>query len=562
MSTSKKSYLLHAAEQLKSFLQRPENRGKPLDKAFISWYIEARYGREFTSKVVDGCRDRGIDAILKEGETTVIIQSKYETSPRASIVNSKDLSDFEDVAQVITDPKGDELFKKWLTKVRKPLQIHYRRIRKRALSDPGSVRFDFITTKRAPLPVNEPLNIVDIERVAHLWFLYQEGFTPPIESIKLDFEDVWGTGLSSSDYRTYVGRADVRSLIRLMDKDENERLFAQNVRTDLRSRVNEDILKSYIENPDTFWLGNNGIYIVCGSAKLDGKTLELNYPSVINGSQTLHSIYSHGGPWHGCEILVRVLVMDIKGERDLLKKIIQRANNQNPMKAMNLAAHNHEQLIIAQYLDRFSIFYERREKEWRNEKKFLMDEYISVNLKEVAQWLAVTGSKPLIGSARSSPGSLFQDKKVYEKLFGKYGKASKVQNLDQLARAVWAGIFVKRLVRRISSPNLKSQAKIVHLLLVRAVFEAISGISRSVISEGLKLHSFNEPSPQTIRLAKRVVRLCVSHQRALQRRKGKLDLSNVFKRNDLTANIYRKTVNRALLDRFQRILEPVVEGAN
>lgn len=559
MATSKKSYLLHAAEQLKSFLQRPENRGKPLERAFISWYIEARYGKEHAKRVVDGCRDRGIDAIVKEGEVTVILQSKYETSPRVSAVSGKELSDFEEVAQVLTNPKGDEQFKHWLTKVRKPLQAHYRRIRKKALTHPETVRFDFITTKRLIVSVSEPLNIVDIERVAHLWFLFQEGFTPTIESIKVDFLDVWGTGLSSSDYRTYVGRADVRSLIRLMDKDENERLFAQNVRTDLRSRVNGEILKSYIDNPDTFWLGNNGIYIVCGGAKLDGKTLELNYPSVINGSQTLHSIYSHGGPWHGCEILIRVLVMDIKGERDLLKKIIQRANNQNPMKAMNLAAHNHEQLVIAQYLDRFSIFYERREKEWRNEKKLLMDEYISVSLKEIAQWLAVTGTKPLIGSARSSPGILFQDKNVYKKLFGKYEKGVSPQSLNHLARAVWAGIFVKRLVRRIP-PNLKSQAMIVHLLLVRTVFEGLSSTHRNTIDSGLKLHSFNEPSLRTIRLAKRVVRLCVKQQRALQRRKEKLDLSNVFKRNDLTASIYRKTVNRSLKGQFQRALNPIVGG--
>lgn len=557
MSSSNRIYLLAAAKQLKYFLQQPEHRGKPLDKVFIDWYIGARYGKEYRPKVVDGSGDGGIDAIVQESGTTVVLQSKYEVKPRISAVSDKELSAFEDIAQTIVDPKGDEAFAKWLGKVRnKTLRPHYRRLRAKALTNPESVRFDFITSKRVNQRTRRILNPIDIERVAHLWLLYQEGFTPPVESISIDFEDVWSTGHGKSEYRTYVGLADIRAILKLMDRDENERLFAQNIRTDLRSRVNDEIRATYEKHPRTFWLGNNGLYIVCGKAMLSGRTLELIYPSVINGSQTLHSIHSSNDR-HYCEVLIRVLEMDIRGERVLLNEIIRRANNQNPMKAMNLVAHNHEQLNIGQYLDRFSIFYERREREWKNEKKMVMPKYLPVGLKEVAQWMAVTNTSPLLGTARSRLGTLFQGK-TYQKLFSRFATPSQ-KMLGQLTRAVWAGLVVRHVIRRISV-ELRSQGKIVHLLLVRCVFEATSNTVCDRVENGLKQHAFRHPTKRTIRILKRIIKAYVAKQRTLQRKNEKLDLSNVFKRDDLTTAIYRKIVTRRLLEEFRRAIEPMMNS--
>lgn len=556
MSKSNKRYLLGAAKQLKTHLQKPEYRGKPLDKVFIDWYIEARYGKEYRPKVVDGSGDGGIDAIVQEGGITVVLQSKYEVKPRISAVSDRELSAFEDIAQTICDPKGDDAFSDWIGTVRnKALRPLYKRIRARALATPESVRFDFITSKRVNQKGRQVLNSIDIERVAHLWLLYQEGFTPPVESISIDFEDVWSTGHGKSEYRTYVGLADIRAILKLMDRDENERLFAQNVRTDLRSRVNEEIRATYERNPTTFWLGNNGLYIVCGKAMLSGRTLELIYPSVINGSQTLHSIHS-SNKRHYCEVLVRVLEMDIRGERVLLNEIIRRANNQNPMKAMNLVAHNHEQLNIGQYLDRYSLFYERREREWKNEKKIVMPRYMPVGLREVAQWMAVTNSSPLIGTARSRLGTLFQGK-TYKKLFARFTAPSQ-KTLGQLTRAVWSGLVVRHAIRRIPV-ELRSQGKIVHLLLVRFVFEATSDVMLDRVDNGLKRHAFRHPTPTMIKLLKRVIKSCVAQQRTLQRKNEKLDLSNVFKRDDLTTTIYRKVITSRQLKDFKRAIAPMMD---
>jgi hypothetical protein len=320
------------------------------DRAFIEWYVRARYGDGASYQVTDGAKDGGIDAIANEGSVRVVIQSKYEPSAKLRTVTHSELAAFEALAARFLTAEQDSTFDKWLQSVQPTLHSTYRELRRIALSDPLAIRFDFVTTKRVTGIVDPAFNVVDADRIAPLWLLYEEGFTPPVESVNIEFEDVWSTGSSTEEFRNYVGLVDVRVFLNLMSKDRNERLFAQNVRTNLRTTINKAIRTTYERQPDTFWLGNNGIYIVCSRASVEGRTLRVIYPSIINGSQTLHSIYD-SPKRHACRILVRVLVLDAVGQRPLLNSIVRRTNTQNPMKPVNLAAHDPEQLNIARFLD-------------------------------------------------------------------------------------------------------------------------------------------------------------------------------------------------------------------
>jgi hypothetical protein len=508
------------------------------------------------ARILDGKKDGGIDALVESGGKLFVIQSKYEVRPRVGLVTRNEIAGFEKLAAKFRDENGENEFVNWLATIRTQLHATYRSIRDRALREPDDVRFIFVTTKRFRLEESELVEIEEIQKISSLWYLYSEGFTPPTEFIELRLESAWHTSSEDNDFKTYVGLAEVRDFLRLMDDDKNERLFAQNVRTDLRSPINRKIRSTYEDDADRFWLGNNGIYIVCKKVAPSGNTFKLIYPSIINGSQTLHAIHS-SRKRHSCAILVRILEMDVLGNPSLLSSVIRRTNTQNPMKLINLSAHDQCQLNIARYLDRYKIFYERREKEWVNEKKVVLVDYFPVGTKEVAQWLSTLHGQIGLGRARSKVSDLFQDK-FYGQIFGGFDREFKSRRYSDLVHVTWAGLFVKNLASRLSSKT-SAFAKMSQLLLVRATTEAIRSrdeLSKAV-EEMLAHHRFGReriPS-QLIQPVKAIVKNFVRTQSKAQDKDPNIDFSNFFKRDDLSLDAYRRCCSPAAIKGLSVMLD-------
>ncbi|HEY0006726.1 MAG TPA: AIPR family protein [Pyrinomonadaceae bacterium] len=561
MPDEKRKHLINAVGALKRELESSRFRQLAPERAFIQWYVLARYGEHAKCEITDGSSDGGIDAIVTEGEVKVVLQSKYEPSLKLRTISSKELSNFEAIATRFFEPEKEEEFTEWLQMVRSELRAKYKALRRLALARPDSIRFDFVTSKRVMAWPDENLHVIDIERVAPLWQLYEEGFTPPVESVDIEFEDVWSIGSAKDRFRNYVGLADTRAFLRLMDKDEHERLFSQNVRTDLRTRINDDIRRTYEKEPGTFWLGNNGIYIVCKQVLPKGRTLRLIYPSIINGSQTLHALHSSDKSRHACRVLVRVLEMDIVNQRKLLNDIVRRTNSQNPMRPMNLVAHEPEQLNIARFLDSVKIFYERREKEWKNEKKALLHGYIPVGLKEVAQWVGVTTDTVGIGAARNKVASLFHTGQ-YENLFGRFDEKLTSDDYRRLATAIWCGLLIRRYMSTL--PKTKRRGQITQLLLVKAVFEAVENSQHlsSRIMQLLRERSYQEILSNPVsRTLSAIIRDVLAEQVAKQREDLSLDLSNFFKRDDLTERAYEKICSASRLNLLRHELEKTARSS-
>jgi hypothetical protein len=544
-----------AAKEIRRHLDSQKYRTRSPERAFVEWYILARFGENIGPRMLDGKKDGGIDALVENDGKLFVIQSKYEVRPKVGLVTRNEIAGFEKIATNFCDEDAEAQFIHWLQTVRVQLRATYKNIRKRALRKRGDVRFIFVTTKRFQLEESGSVEIEEIQKVSSLWYLYSEGFTPPTEFIELSLESAWHTSSENNDFKTYVGLAEVRDFLRLMDDDKNERLFAQNVRTDLRSTINREIRTTYERDAGRFWLGNNGIYIVCKKVTPSGNTYRLVYPSIINGSQTLHTIYS-SPKRHSCAILVRILEMDVVGNPGLLSSVIRRTNTQNPMKLINLSAHDQFQLNVARYLDRYKIFYERREKEWINEKKVVLVDYYPVRTKETAQWLSTLHVDIGLGRARSNVSELFQDK-FYEQIFGNFDLELKSRKYSELANVMWAGLFVKNLLRKLPVKR-RAFAKMSQLLLVRLVAEAIRnhGDLGKATEDMLSQHRFGHqhiPNP-LIRPIKNIVANFIQIQKKAQDRDPNIDFSNFFKRDDLSRNAYRKYCTPKAIKRFSTLL--------
>jgi len=212
------------------------------------------------------------------------------------------------------------------------------------------------------------------------------------------------------------------------------------------------------------------------------------------------------------------------------------------MKLINLSAHDQFQLNIARYLDRYKVFYERREKEWINEKKSVLLDYTPVTAKDMAQWLSTLNLSIGLGRARSKVSDLFQDE-LYKQIFANFDRGLKSSKYSDLVRVTWAGLFVKNLLYRLPSKK-KAFAKMSQLLLVKIIADAIRNRHElpSVAAEMLSQHRFGRQSipNRLIQPVKQMVADFVTLQSKTQKRDPNIDFSNFFKRDDLSRDAFRK----------------------
>jgi hypothetical protein len=357
-------------------------------------------------------------------------------------------------------------------------------------------------------------------------------------------------GNARSEFRTLVGLAKASDFTKLLLDRRNERLFAQNVRTDLDSKLNKEILSTFENEPQTFWLGNNGIYLVCKKfeqSKDSQSRFILTFPSIINGSQTIHTIAKARRTRFDRSLLVRVLEMDVHRDPGLLSQVIRRTNRQNPMNGINLCAHDPVQLNIARFLLKHAIFYERREKEWRNEKRTdsVFKTFSPVTVKEVGQWLASCNWNIGPGKARSRTGAMFDSD--YNDIFGAFEDNDNERDYARLLTIVFAGLYVRSALKTISSKR-SAQARIMTLVFVRIVAEVLRSSRKQreklacIVREGRYIGA--QIPARASRQLSGIVSDFEAIQRSAARKDRTLDFSNFFKRDKLIKRAYSTVITR------------------
>lgn len=554
--------LTRSAKELKKYLTESEEfRRESIDRAFIFWYLKARFGnnRELFKNVVDGANDGGIDAyVVSEARREIeFFQFKYEKEPRLSSLKRDELAGFEKIQSIICDDSSHD-FDDWIGSVRSELQKVYIELSEKIKRKKYKAKFVIVTTKAINFTSSKIVG-EDVNKTLSLWELYQEGFTPPAETLNIRLKNP--ITVEEDRYTTYVGLAEISDFKKAMAKDVNERLFAQNVRTDLKSNINENIKETYEKESEFFWLGNNGLYIVCKDVSSTGNSYTLVYPSIINGSQTLHSI-AESKKDHECKILIRILKLNFENDDDktLLNNIIRRTNSQNAMNQVNLYAHDTCQLNIARFLQGYRIFYERREKEWKNEKKLLLSGFAVVNIKELSQWLSVLHSEIGLGPARTNVASLFHETN-YKLIFNDYSN-DRFDSLgfSNLIPLVWSGVFTKNLVKNLDGDEYVSRAKIAQLFLIKMLYKAVHD-DRDIVdiirTKKLILGEFGKKNiPRDVkRVYKNVIDKLIAFQSNEQKKNPKLDFSNFFKRKELPESAYKKIVTSSFIKQLHAVIE-------
>lgn len=211
-------------------------------------------------------------------------------------------------------------------------------------------------------------------------------------------------------------------------------LFESNVR-DFQgdTEVNAEIVKT-LKNEKTveFWWMNNGVTILASRATLNGDTVTIENPQIVNGLQTSTQIARHFETAEGEDIrnvMVKIVSSEIEETRD---KIIKATNSQNAVQPATLRATDKVQRDIEETLKSFGLYYDRRKNYYKNEGK-PAHKIISIPLMAQAVMSIILGRPD---TARARPSSLIKDNSVYSQIFSEARPISMYSHSAELMRIV------------------------------------------------------------------------------------------------------------------------------
>lgn len=149
----------------------------------------------------------------------------------------------------------------------------------------------------------------------------------------------------------------------------------------LRSKFNDNIIKSLDEEPQRFFYYNNGITIIAKDiksteSKIGGKwNFSISDFQVVNGGQTLRSIHKFNGKDESNMVnklsKAHILVRFLKISDDTLRnKIGEYTNSQNAISISDLRSLRSEQIQLEQFLETHDIQYLRKKGDFKASKAY------------------------------------------------------------------------------------------------------------------------------------------------------------------------------------------------
>lgn len=221
--------------------------------------------------------------------------------------------------------------------------------------------------------------------------------------------------------KAFVANVSARSLKKLYRANVRS-AFGMNLRYhiskgSLNGKVDDRMKDTIEKRPDKFWYFNNGILVVCEKFKFADRGLKIDLEnfSIVNGGQTTYNIAHAGDLPKDFYLPCKVIEVPSDGSGiGLCDDIAEYTNTQKPIKPADLYANRPDQKLLAIKLERCGVTYLRKagDKAERGKKK-----YQRATIVEVGR-VGLAGVMLLPGSARSKPGTMFDDKVCHDAIFG------------------------------------------------------------------------------------------------------------------------------------------------
>jgi hypothetical protein len=263
--------------------------------------------------------------------------------------------------------------------------------------------------------------------------------------------------LKGSGWRAVCATIDAEVLHSLWDRHGQD-LFSGNIRDfmDTLSRkrsVNAAILATIRDEPDRFWVYNNGVTILTNGIRRSKNTIHLDGLSIINGAQTTGAIGNADlGQVQNTKVLCRFIECK---EGAVIERIVETNNTQNEIKSFDRRSREPIQSKLSAEFDQFGIKYIHR----RQGSATAVPG--SIQAETLAPFLAAFHGR--FDIAYRQRRSIFEDRTVFDSVFNKTMTAEHVFLVQTLADAI-AQVKLELGAKAESKNALEAEIEVVDLL--------------------------------------------------------------------------------------------------
>ena len=319
----------------------------------------------FYEGYTDGRDDLGIDVLIRVANTVHVIQSKYRG------FNSKGKRDDIDTFQSILDRLSNEAFEKHTNRRLKELldEIDWMH---------DTFYFWFVTNlkieNQSEIATKTIINIpqllkekykLDNDRINYE-YIDQDKFydylafksvndekKQGIEKVELFAAKQAGKGRSSiieieeNNFKSAIMVIESEQIAKWCRGENKTRLFDYNIRNYLgESKKNKRISETASNDPERFFLFNNGISAICESMTIDNdsNSIVAERFSVINGAQTVRTLEKISKNNTQPKVMIRVTEIPKHNDRNkFLKDVVRFNNTQNEIKTSDFRSNDNIQ---------------------------------------------------------------------------------------------------------------------------------------------------------------------------------------------------------------------------
>jgi hypothetical protein len=436
--------------------------------ALLIWFLRF-YGQKdlYMSYITDGTDDNSCDIIFSnknadDEDIFYIVQSKNINFDLKKGIKQYPLIDKTEFGHALNDFRVVLNGRRVLGK-NQQFNRKYEELRKH-LENNGKAKFIFFTLAKFNAEVSEAvetfnkeyapnvsLEVIDIERIRqdYIEIKYKEvmslnpleyihdaehsAITLPIERLKNTKRDIFEFEGRAQSYLILLKPKTIHELFKRFKFS----LFFKNVRNPIhRSNYNPKIVETLLKKPDAFWYFNNGltgITSILPDLGIHAKKMDLEGLQIINGAQTVYSVYSayeSASPAQrkAMDNYARISLRLIgSSDEDFNLQITRYTNMQNPMEDRDFWANDEIQKRLQKESFATEFWYEKRRGEFRlveEETKKLGIDIIS-NKHFVVSYVAYQLQKPAYAINRQN--DFFISRKdsptgLYEEIFNEESK--------------------------------------------------------------------------------------------------------------------------------------------
>lgn len=341
--TAKDDYaLLKSESQSSAFRSGSRTESAGLLAWFLTnfWLLEPE---EVDDAICDGGGDKGIDALVVDDETgdITLFQAKHHKKAGAD-QGDKDLKNLFGAAKYFDTIQAVDGLLASKPNAELTRLLHRTAIRDRVADGSSATRLVFVTDgvldasgrsyAESVASVSPPMEIWDLTRLAPIAARTK---APALLPGKHTIRCVAPCGLVAltPDTPMAVGIAKAKDLLNRLPGIDNLSIFHWNVRlSEGKTRINRELAKTVSDAGEhsLFPAYHNGLTLVTNSLSVRGKSMTLDGVSVVNGCQSLLTLFENSTALTD-DLTVLVKVVQVDSNNELTDKITYRTNNQNPV---------------------------------------------------------------------------------------------------------------------------------------------------------------------------------------------------------------------------------------